>query len=392
MNGDRNGNRRVSGRLAWLAPALAAAAIAAGCTASSEAPDQGKPPVAVDVVPARAAAQSDTIAVVGSLAPKFEASVRSEYAGIVEEVHVAQWVRVRKGQPLATLDTREGRVLLQRAKAGLDAARAALAQADVQARRAEREAERSTELKAAGLATQQQLDDSFSARDAARAQVDAARGQVALAQEEVRYAETRLEKATIRAPLDGVVALRAANRGDLVGEPGSQEPMFKVVDNGVLDLTVNVPAAALARLQPGQPLAFTTEAYGDRRFSGTVMFINPTVDSASRTVKVVAEVPNPADELRGGMFVRGEILLGRRENVLVAPREALLEWDVDRGTGAVFVVNGDVAHRRAVQTGQTAGDDVEIASGLEPGELVVARGAFNLRDGDKVFVASRANQ
>ncbi len=372
--------------------ALAAAAAAAGCSPSDgKTAEAQKPPVAVDVVTVVAADQVEAIDVVGSLEPKFAANVKSEYSGIVTAVHVAQWVPVRKGQPLASLDVRESKLTVQKARAGVDSARAALLQAEVRLRQAEREADRSTELKAAGLATQQQLDDALTMRDAARAQVEAARGQVTLAEEEVRHAETRLDKAVIRSPLDGVVALRVANPGDLVGEPGTAAPMFQVVDNRLLDLTVSIPAARLADVQVGQPLTFTTESYGSRVFEGKVAFINPTVDAASRTVRVVAEVPNPENVLRGGMFVRGRIVVGERSGVLQAPRTALLNWDVLKKSGELFVVEGEVARRRTVQTGRVAGDAVEIASGLRPGEQVVARGAFNLRDGDRILVAGRGN-
>lgn len=366
-------------------------ALLSGCDGASKAQEAGKPPVAVDVAPAAAGTQVDAVEVVGSLAPKFEAAVKSEYQGVLDEVYVAQWVRVRKGQPLAKLDTREGDVLLQKARAGVEAARAALLQAEVMARQAEREHQRTIELKSAGLATQQQLDDATSAREAAEASVGAARGQLRLAEEEVRHAETRLAKATIRAPMDGVVAERNASPGDMVGEPGMSTAMFRIVANEILDLTVTVPSGRLEQLAVGQPLEFSTEALPGRTFAGTVMFINPTIDAASRTVKVVAEVPNAEGQLRGGMFVRGRIVFGERQGVLQAPRQALLNWDVVKGTGEVFVVDGEVAHRRPVQTGRTAGDAVEIRSGLREGDVVVARGAFNLRDGDRVLVATRGN-
>lgn len=384
-------NRFRVARVAVLA--LVPSLFVAGCRGSAEAQsvETGKPPVAVDVAAASTGPQTDAIEVVGHLAPKFEAKVKSEYQGVVDRVHVAQWVRVRRGEPLATLDTREALVLVEKARAALEAARAAKLQAEVHARQADREKQRTIELKAAGLATQQQLDDAHSVAEAAGAAVGAAEGQVRVAAEDLRHAETRAGKAVIRAPMDGVVAARFANPGDMVGEPGMSTPMFEIVDNRVLDLTVTVPAGRLQRLAVGQPLEFTTEALTGRTFAGKVMFINPTIDEASRTVKVVAEVDNGDDVLRGGMFVRGRIVTGERTDVLQAPRVALVNWDVAEGTGEVYVVEGDIARRRPVQTGRASGDTVEIASGLKAGDLVVARGGFNLRDGDRVLIASKGN-
>ncbi len=367
------------------------AAFAAACNArNGNGGGAGKPAVAVDVQKVAAADMTDSIAVVGSLTPKFEALVKSEYQGVVEQVFVAQWVRVRKGEPLAKLDTREAEVVLQKAQAGLDAAKAALLEAEVRDRQAEREAQRTRELKEGGLATQQALDDALSMRDASAAGLAAARGRLRAAEEDLRHAQTRLDKALIRAPMDGVVAERTTSPGDMVGEPGTREGMFRVVDNRVLNLTVTVPSNHLAELTVGQPLEFATDALSGRVFTGKVMYINPTVDEASRSVKVIAEVPNPGDELKGGLVVRGRIVVGLRPGVLQIPRQALLSWDVEKKTAGVFVVQGGAARLREVKTGRALDDHVEIAGGLSGGELLVVRGGFNLKDGDKVQLSGAA--
>jgi len=116
------------------------------------------------------------------------------------------------------------------------------------------------------------------------------------------------------------------------------------------------------------------------------MFINPVVNEADRSVKVVAEVENRSEQLKGGLFVKGRILTGKRAGILRAPRASLLTWDVVERKGDLFVVEGGVAKRRTVQTGSAMGDFVEIRSGLAPGEQVVTRGGFNLKDGDGVNI------
>jgi RND family efflux transporter MFP subunit len=160
------------------------------------------------------------------------------------------------------------------------------------------------------------------------------------------------------------------------------------VDNRILELTVNVPSTSLASLRVGQPIEFTTDAIPGRTFRGQVMFINPTADPVSRSVKVVADVPNEAEELRGGLFAKGRILTGTRAAVLQIPRTALLAWDVSRREGEVFVVSGEVVERRAVRTGAVAGEYVEVTEGIAAGESIVTRGAFNLRSGDRIVVKS----
>jgi RND family efflux transporter MFP subunit len=136
----------------------------------------------------------------------------------------------------------------------------------------------------------------------------------------------------------------------------------------------------------GQALSFTSDAVPGRTFEGKVAFINPSADPVSRAVKVVAEVPNPDGALKAELFVRGRIATGSHEAVLQVPRAALLSWDLQAGTAELFVAGAGVARRRAVKTGASAGEQVEVREGLAAGEKVVTRGAFNLKDGDKVSV------
>ena len=296
--------------------------------------------------------------------------MKTEYSGTVAEVYVTQWVRVKVGTPLARLDTRE-------ADAGVAAARAAALQADVAAQRAARELDRTVKLKEAGLATQQNLDEAKTADEAARAGVAAAKAQLAMF-------DARLAKAVLRAPIDGVVAARNVNVGDYVENMGNPAPMFRIVDNRVLELTASVPSARMAELKVGQTFAFTSDAFPGREMMGRVSFINPAAEEASRTVKVKAEVLNADESLKAGLFVKGRIVTGKRTGVLVVPRSALVSWDTATRTAGVFVVEGGVAKQVAVETGANAGDRVEVVKGLAPGQEVVTRGGFSLRDGDRV--------
>ena len=382
--------RRTTKICLWPALFIFLGAVVGGCSAQSEGQKPegkagGRPPVAVEAAQAEAADVVDGIDVVGSLSSKFGADVKSEYTGIVTEVFVTEWVKVKKGDPLARLDTREIDVLLQKSKAAVELAKANLLQAEVSEHRAGREYDRALKLKEAGLITQQNLDDARTEREASKARMGAARAQLKVAEEDVLHAQTRLSKSVIRSPRDGVVYLRNVNVGDFVGEMGGK-PMFRIVDNRVLELTVNVPSGDMAALRVGQPLTFSTDALPNRVFTGKVMFINPTVNEADRSVKVVAEVENRDDSLKGGLFVKGRILTGKRGGVIKVPRTALLTWDVSARKAEVLVVSGDIARRQAVRTGNMAGDQVEITAGVTPGQMVITRGGFNAKDGDKVNV------
>jgi len=368
---------------------LLLAAGLSGCSAQGEnggkgANTAGRPLAAVETARAALADTAAGVDVTGNLSPKYDALVKSEFGGTVAEVYVTEWVRVKKGAPLARVDTREAGAILKRAEASLEMAKAALLEAEAAGNRADREDERAHNLKEAGLVTQQNLDDARTQKEAAAARVSAARAQVRVAEEDILQAKARFSKAVIRAPFEGVVAARMINVGEVVGE--MQKELFRVVDNRLLDLTVTVPSSEMGVLRVGQPLTFSTDAYPGRTFTGKVKFINPAVDESNRSVKVVAEVENRQEVLKGGLFVTGRIVTGKRTGVLQAPRASLLSLDVGGRKASLFVVIDNVARLRQVATGVVSGDGVEIVSGLAAGEMVITRGGFNVRDGDRVKV------
>jgi RND family efflux transporter MFP subunit len=359
-----------------------------GVDKASVAPE-GKPAVSVDAEVAATGDVSERIEVTGTLSPKHQAEMKSEYAGVVAQVYVNDWAKVRKGDPLLKVDTREGEVLLLKAKAALQMARAGQLEAGSAVARADREYDRAVKLQESGLITRQGMDDARTQQEEAAARIAAAKAQVAAAGEDVAQATTRLSKAVLRSPFDGTVAERLVSAGDLVGE--MQKVVFRLVDNRLLELTVSVPSSEMAPLRVGQPVRFSTDAFPGREFEGKIAHINPSVSPGDRSVRVIAEVPNVPEVLKGGLFVKGRIATGVRKGVVLIPRTALLSWNVAARKGEVFAVDNNVARRRGVATGAVEGDRVEISSGLRPGETVVTRGAFLLSEGDAVKVANAGN-
>jgi len=377
-------------KVGTAAAILVLLAAAAGCSgrgdgAAGKEKRAGKPAVAVDLAEATVGDIVLGVEVVGTLSPKYQAELKSEYGGLVTHVYVTEWARVRKGDPLMKVDTREGEVMLRKAVAAVDAAKAALLEAEAARGRAAREHERALKLQESGLMTRQGLDDATTQIEAAQARVAAAKAQVAVARDDVAHAETRLAKAVLRAPFDGTVERRMVNVGDLVGE--MQKVVFRIVDNRLLQVTVSVPSAEMAAVRPGQPLVFSTDAFPGRTFSGTVRYVNPSVRPEDRSVPVLAEVPNQPEVLKGGLFVKGRIVTGTRKGAVLIPRAALQSWDIGAGKAVVFVAVDNVARRREVATGMSDGDAVEILRGLRAGDAVVTRGAFNVKDGDALNVA-----
>jgi len=374
-------------RLAVLILAGVSITTISACARSeaNKTPDQSaKPPVAVETLAAAGSNLTDGIEVTGSLEPKFYADVKTQIPGLVKQVFVTEWVRVRKGQALARIDVAETEAMVQRAEAGVESAKANRAQAAVIANRAERELARMLKLKESGLATQQAVDDARSEAEAAKTRVEAAQAQIGAAEGDVRQTRARQTKGSVLSPIDGIVALRDVNVGDLASDAAAGKPIFRIVDNRLLNLTVTVSSADSARVKIGQPVEFTVDALPGRTFAGRVMFINPELSAADRSLKVIAEVPNQPETLKGGLFAKGRIITGARNNVLQIPRSAIDRFDLSARKGILFVVDKGFARKRDVTTASVSGEKVEIVAGLKNGEQFVVRGGFNLKDGDRV--------
>jgi membrane fusion protein, multidrug efflux system len=358
------------------------------CGKSDSKKEVSKPPVAVEVRAASFNRISDGIEVTGSLEPKFSVDVKTQIPGLVRQVMVSEWVHVRKGQPLVVIDVPEAEAQVKRAEAGVASARANLAEARAAEGRAERERVRSLKLKESGLATQQAVDDARSETEAAKARVAAAAAQIRVAEEDLRQGIARRAKGSVVAPIDGIVALRDVNVGDLASDAAAAKPIFRIVDNRLLNLTVTVSSVDSGRVKVGQSLEFTVDSQPGRTFTGKVMYINPELSSTDRSLKVIAEVGNTPGDLKGGMFAKGRIITGVRSEVLQVPRSVIGAFDTQVKKGSLFIVENGVVRKREILSGTVSGDMVEVVSGLKPGEQYVVRGGFNLKDGDKVAVAA----
>jgi RND family efflux transporter MFP subunit len=347
-----------------------------------------KPPVAVEVLPAASATVTDSIEVTGGLEPKFSVDIKTQIPGLVKQVFVTEWVRVKKGQALARIDVAETEAMVKRAEAGVEVSKANRAQVGVAATRAERELARMLKLKESGLATQQAVDDARSEAEATKTRVAAAQAQIGAAEEDVRQARARQTKGSVISPIDGVVALRDVNVGDLASDAAAGKPIFRIVDNRLLNLTVTVSSADSARIKVGQQVEFTVDAHPGRVFTGKVMFINPELSTTDRSLKVIAEVPNSPELLKGGLFAKGRIVTGTRGDVLQIPRSAVDRFDPVTRKGMLIVTDKGIARTREITTGAVNGSMIEIISGLKKGEQYVVRGGFNIKDNDRVTVTA----
>ena len=312
-------------------------------------------------------------AISGALAPEREAAVRAQVPGAVMKVHVDQGMRVRAGQSLAQIDDRTLRDAFLSARSGFNTAQNA-------AERAKRDLERYERLAQAGAVAERDLEQ-------ARLSNNAAASQLADAQARLTMAQKQLDDARIRAPFAGTVSIRSVSEGDVVS-PGTA--LFTIVDPASMRFEASVPAAQLSQVKLGAPVTFTVSGYPDRRFSGRVARINPTVDQGTGQVRIVVSVPNVSSVLVGGLFDDGRIAAESRTG-LTAPYSAV---DLRGLKPTVLRLKGGVAERVEVTLGVRDEDQerYEIVTGVAAGDTLLTGAAQGITPGTAVRVSTPSDR
>lgn len=307
----------------------------------------GLPVVEVRVQPVERQRRWATEEVVGTVRPRLRAVLEAKVSGRIEEMHVVPGQLVRAGQLLVRLEDREIR-------ARLDQARALHEQAERDFRRRET------------LWREQTIS---------RAEYDAAEAQLRVALAALQEAETQLAHTRIVAPFDGRITAKHADVGDLA-VPG--RPLLEIEDPRALRLEADVPEALLDRVHLGQRLEVRIPA-AQLTLEGTVSEITPVADPRTRTFPVKVDLPSQPG-LRSGLFGRLVVPVAEVEAIRVPARAVLTRGQME----LAYVVRGDRAELRLVKTGKRLGDEVEVVSGLAPGEVLVVEADRPLRDGQPV--------
>ncbi|MDP2765184.1 MAG: efflux RND transporter periplasmic adaptor subunit [Brevundimonas sp.] len=301
----------------------------------------------------------------GSVSAWEEVPVGAETGGLVATgVFVDEGAYVRQGQPLVQLND-----ALLRAQLGQQQAAVAAAEANVA--RDEAALGRAQELRERGFLSQAGLDNALANERASKAGLDSARASLS----EIR---TRVNQATIRAPVAGLVASRSVTRGQIV-QPGTE--LFRLVRDGRLELDAQIPETELRLVRAGMTAVVTSEQAGQT--TGTVRIVTPEVDPQTRLG--VARISLTGRALRPGMFARAEIDVGAQPALTVPPQAIVYR----EGKPGVYVIDrGDHVRFQSVETGGRNGGALAITSGLTAGQRVVIQGAGFLGDGDLVRVVA----
>ncbi|HBB34457.1 MAG TPA: efflux transporter periplasmic adaptor subunit [Cyanobacteria bacterium UBA8803] len=387
--------------------------------------EQGKGSTAVDVAIAKTGMLREPLEYVGSTRPVREVSLRSQIEGRLLKLNVDVGDAVTAGQILAQLD--DGLLLtavseaqaelaaleseVARARTQVGNAKAKAEQARLEFQQAQADAARFQSLWQSGAISQQQAELAQTAAATAQQNLNAALKQIRTEQQAVAAAEGRVtaQQATVAqnrerqsyallaSPINGVVLERVTEPGNLV-TPGNE--VLKLGDFSRVKVIVPVSELELANIRVGQSVRVRLDAFAKESFSGEVTRISPAADPVAKQVPIEVTISNPNNKIGSGLMARVSFPTSNPTRVLV-PQTAIqagrerrqstdnqTESNSPPKSGTIFVVAAvgteTTVKARPVQLGDRANGQVEILSGLKPGERFITRSSSPLKDGDTV--------
>lgn len=318
----------------------------------------GGGPVVVEAASVRVSPAERTVEAVGTLLSNERVTIRPEVAGRIVALDLVEGGRVREGQVLVELE------------ASIE--RAALADAEARRLLALNNLERARELRRTNVGTQRALDE--------------AEASFRIAEAAVELAKAQLAKRTIRAPFDAKASLRGISIGEFVT---AGTALFSLEQIDPIKVDFRVPEIFLPTVNVGNEIRVGIDAFAGRTFTGRVTAIDPVVDERGRSLLVRASIANPDEALRPGLFARVSLTLSVKPDALWIAEEALVPEGgkqfvfriVDQGEGKPKTVK-----RVEVTTGLRRPGEVELTSGVAPGDLLVVAGVTKVREGTPVVL------
>ena len=381
-------------RRRWLWLGIAALIAIAGAAWYASQPHPAKVETAT-VVTAFPSQQFVVLNATGYVVAQRKAAIASKATGRLEWLGVAEGSRVKSGEVIARIDSRDVRAQAQSAEAGVNAAKAAVEQARVELANAQTELKRNQDLVAKGFITQSALDTAKMRVDRGVAALASAQANVSQAAANARNAEVTVDYTDIRAPFDGVILSKSANVGDMVtpfsSATDSKGAVVTMADMSTLEVEADVSEASLSKVKVGQPTEIMLDALPDVRFKGRISRMVPTVDRAKATVMTKVRFdeidPRVLPEMSAKVsFLSQEVTPDQQKPLLAVNPEAIASRD---GRTVVFVVKDGVATEVAVTPGLKIGDFTAIAGSVKSGDKVVLRPAAELRNGAAVTFAAK---
>ena len=406
--------RRVRKRLLMLFLSLSAIALAffaltrsrnqppaTGNAASPVAASTPASPIDVTTAAAIIRKLPRSVAVVGSLAADEEVVVAAQVAGELAQLHIDFGSFVTRDQVIAVIDQRDANLKVEQAEATLRQTMARLGMkegavfdpqqsADVKVARAaldlaKIEYDRSTRLVENGDISRSEYDQKLISYNSAQARyqaaLDAVNQQLALVEQQrsaLALARKTVIDTLVRAPISGAVKEKSVSRGTYLPVNGKIATLVKI---NPLRLRADIPAYAAASVRTGQIMNLVVESFPGRTFSGRVVRIGPSLNEQTRALTVEAEVANPHNQLRPGMFATAQLITAKDAPAVMIPQQAVI---TAAGLTKVFVITNGRTVERIVKTGAIDGQFIEIVEGVNEGEIVALSNQEKLQTGTAI--------
>ena len=312
---------------------------------------------------------AEEVVLPGNVQAFTEAPIYARTSGYLRAWSFDIGAHVKKGQRLAVIASPEVEQQLQQGKADLATARANQKYAETQAARYQ-------DLLNENAVSKQDTDNF-------RAQASSTSNQVAAAEANVRRLAQLTEFANVYAPFDGVITARNVDIGTLI-DAGAGRELFHMASDDTLRVYVNVPQVDARAAVPGTTAGLTVPEHPGRTFTGQIVRTSNAIDPTFRTLLVEVDVDNRKHELYPGAYAQVHFKLPNGGGAaLVIPVPTLMF----RSEGLrVGVVRGDKAHLVPITIGRDDGKTIEVASGLQPDDLVIQNPPDSLIDGETVHV------
>jgi RND family efflux transporter MFP subunit len=343
-------------------------ATAYGCGGQAAAPVAAQaPPVPLKIGAARAHMGQVTrgVTLPGTVRPNRQAVLYAKVPGYLKSIRVDKGDAVKAGDPIAEIEVPELIADLAKQRVEVEVAEVAWKRL------------RDAQVKAPNLVMPQAVDD--------------AKGRVDIAAANLTHTETLLAFAHIVAPFDGIVTKRYVDQGAFIpsatsGSVAQSAAVVTIMDIARVRVEVAVPEQDAAVVKTGLAAMLTLDELPGHAFEGTITRFGYALDEATRTMMTEIELPNPARELRPGMYGSVKLVLERKKDALIIPIDALV---VDKTRTFVFTPAGDKAKRLTVKVGFRDSTSAEILEGVSLDQVVLLAAKASLTDGQAVTVVEK---
>jgi len=325
-----------------------------------------KKPIQVKIITAQKGVLTQELNFKGSVSPWKSANIGPDISGRIYRIYHKQGDKVAKGTLLAELDTVTLKLQQKQMQAAVAVARASYNDALLNFQRFEKLLEKNA-------VSQMQYEK-------AKLGLEAADTQKQSAEANLDVVEHTLNNSFMRAPFNGIITSKNMEEGDMINPMmGMSASVLTLMDINQIKVIIDVAGEDIEKVKIGQPCRVVIHSLPDKTFAGKVYSRNLAADPLSKTFKVEVAVDNPELEIKAGVFADVQIEVFKKEDVLILPYSAIIDDDY-----LVVLENGQ-AKRAKVQLGERNDRQVEIVSGVLPGQQVVIEGNYDLKDGAPII-------